>query len=555
MPSAAQEALDVLKANGVTRLFGNPGTTELPLLDATISAGMPFHLCLHEGVATGMADGYGRATGTVGVVMVHTSVGTANSLANLINLRSDGVPMVVIAGDKDDRLTGRGCFCEVPDIAGLARQVTKEAWRVTLPEKFPELLYRGLKVAQAPHPGPVFLAVPENYMGADVPADTTGRYAHPVSRVRSRIHPDDLRAVLDELRRAARPLLIAGNEVGAAGAAPMLAAIAERLAVPVVGEEPFTANALNFPNDHPQYHGNFSPSLAVVRDADFVLAVGARLFMEYAYPAKPHFDATVRIAQIGSNMTEFGKLHPSGLALLGAVGAALADLQALLDGTAARDGSLPAARRARALRAGNPTDLPIPGNAAVSRGGSAIGPADLLDELHSALPEDGVVVDESVLSKFMMQQRFPLRGQRLYFGTSGGGLGWGIGAAMGVQLALPKRRVAAFLGDGGALFNIQGLWTAASNRLPVVFVLVNNGGYMAVRRGLREFNQAAVRHDIYPGTHIETPAVNYCQVAEGFGLKSVMVAERAALRDALRWAFSRTGPVLVDVRVRTDDYV
>ena len=331
MASAAKEAIAVLKANGVTRLFGNPGTTELALLDATVSEGISFHLCLHEGVATGMADGYGRATGTVGVVMVHTSVGTANTLANLINLRSDRSPLVVIAGDKDDRLTGRGCFCELPDIAGLARQVTKEAWRVTLPEKFPELLYRGLKVAQAPVPGPVFLAVPENYMGEELPPGACGVHARQVPRIAMRAHPDELRAVLIELARASRPLIIAGNEVGATRAAPLLAEIAERLCVPVVGEEAFTTSALNFPNEHPLYHGNFSPALAVVRDADLVVAFGARMFMEYGYPAEPYLGPGVRLIQLGTDAAELGKIYPVERAILGAVDVALAVLSGLLD--------------------------------------------------------------------------------------------------------------------------------------------------------------------------------------------------------------------------------
>ena len=199
MTSAARETIAVLKANGITRMVGNPGTTELALLDATVSQGMDFHLCLHEGAAVAMADGFGRATGTTGVVMVHTSVGTANTLTNLINVRSDAQPLLVIAGDKDDRLGGRGCFCEVPDLPGLVRQVTKEAWRVTLPEKLPELTLRALKVARAPTPGPVFISAPENHMSAELPADAVGQHAHRATAVDLRAHPDHLRAILAAL--------------------------------------------------------------------------------------------------------------------------------------------------------------------------------------------------------------------------------------------------------------------------------------------------------------------------------------------------------------------
>jgi benzoylformate decarboxylase len=548
MATAAKVALSVLKANGITRLFGNPGTTEVPLLDATLSEGIPFHLCLHEGVAIAMADGYGRATGTVGVAMVHTSVGTANALANLINLRSDRAPLLVIAGDKDDRLSGRGAFCEIPDIAGLARQVTKEAWRVSLPEKFPELLHRGLKVAQSAPSGPVFLAVPENYMSAELPAEEIGKYATPNATIIVRAHPDDLHAVLRSIAFASRPLIIAGNEVGRTQSGLLLAQIADRFCVPVVGEETFTTNSANFPADHPLYHGNFSAALPVVRDADVVVAFGARLFMEYDYLPQGHFSPGTKIIQIGSDVGELGKLYASDLAVLGHVGFALRDLVDTLESVPAPHSDRMAERLHRAT-----CNLECAG---MKQGtGSDLRVTHLLDALRETLPDDAVIVDESVLSKFVMLRRFPASGGRLYFGTCGGGLGWGMGAAMGVQLGLPNRMVVAFLGDGGALFNIQGLWTAANMKLPVVFILVNNGGYMAVRRGLHDFNQDAVRIGRYPGSHITGPTIDFTAIAQGFGVQAVRVTERPALKDALHWAFAMEAPVLVDVHVCEDDYL
>ena len=550
MTSAAKETIAVLKANGISKIFGNPGTTELALLDATVSEGMDFHLCLHEGAAVAMADGYGRATGTTGVVMVHTSVGAANTLTNLINLRSDSRPLLVIAGDKDDRLSGRGCFCEVPDLPGLLRQVTKEAWRVTLPEKLPELTLRALKVAQAPTPGPVFLAVPENYMAAQLPVECVGQHVRAADRLTMRAHPDELRLVLAALALARRPLLIAGNEVGRTEAAPLLAELADRLGVPVVGEEVFTTSALNFPTDHPLYHGNFSPDLAVVRDADLVVAIGARAFMEYAYPAEPYLRPGVRFMQIGADPSELGKIYQAELAVLGDAGSAIRDLLEM----AARD-MLPRAgvlleRRAHATRR---PDMKAPEYGPPGEPGS-LHPLQLLAALDEALPSDAVIVDESVLSKGLFQRHVALSGRRRYFGTSGGGLGWGLPAAIGVQLGMPDRRVVAFIGDGGALFNIQSLWTAAHLRVPVVVVVVNNGGYMAVRRGLGQFGEESSRSGRYPGSFIVKPEIDLCRLADGFGVQAVTVREADRLADALRWALKLGEPALVDVRVTPSAY-
>ncbi len=555
MTTAAKEALAVLRANGIDRVFGNPGTTELPLLDGFVSEDIAFHLCLHEGVATAMADGYGRATGTTGVVLVHTSVGTANTLVHVINAYCDRMPLLVMAGDKDDRLTGRGCFVEVPDIAGLARQVTKAAWRVTMPEKFPELVHRALKEASTPAKGPAFLAVPENYMGAALPDDVRGAFARPISRAVSRVHPSDLRRVLEALASAERPLLIAGNEIGQAGCAGLLKELAERLAVPVVGEEVFTTSAVNFPTDHPYYHGCFSPVLPVVRNCDLVVAIGARLFMEYAYPAQPHLHPGVRLIQIGSDTREFGKIYAAEQALLGSVDLALQDMLAMIRpglGEPSPDRAMQRRHQAERLSA-------TPNRAAFGTAAGDLPPGrvhlgDLLSALDAALPSDGIIVDESVLSKFLVQRQFPLGGRRSYFGTAGGGLGWGLGAALGVQLGVPHRRVAAFVGDGGAMFSIQGLWTAAHMRLPVVFIVVNNGGYMAVRRGLGELNQAAVRSGRFPGSLLNEPAIDFGAIARGLGISAMVADDPATLTDVLQRAFALEAPVLVDVRVESSEY-
>lgn len=548
MTSAAQEAIAVLKANGITRIFGNPGTTELALLDATVSEDVQFHLCLHEGAAIAMADGFGRASATTGVVLVHTSVGTANTLTNLINLRSDAQPLLVIAGDKDDRLSGRGCFCEVPDLAGLVRQVTKEAWRVTLPEKFPELTLRALKVARAPTPGAVLIAVPENYMAAELPLESVGHHVRRCATIDLRAHPDQLRSIVRALATAHRPLLIAGNEVGQSGTASLLAELAQALCVPVIGEEVFTTNALNFPTDHALYHGNFSADLGVVLDADLVVAIGARLFMEYAYPDRPDLGPGVRLIQLGANAVELDKIYPAEQAVLGEVSSALQEMLALAQGEYRLRPGQSTERLVRATRSGTRQAPP-----AAAEPGTML-PEQLLRAIDQVLPHDAVIVDESVLSKGLLQRQVALSGARRYFGTSGGGLGWGVPAAIGVQLALPGHRVVAFVGDGGVLFNLQSLWTAAHLRVPLVVVVVNNGGYMAVRRGLGQFNGESVRASRFPGSFIAQPAIDFCRLAGGFGVEAITVRKAAEMADALRWALERDAPVLLDVRVSSSSY-
>jgi benzoylformate decarboxylase len=383
-------------------------------------------------------------------------------------------------------------------------------------------------------------------MSAELAPQDVGRYRTPIAKITTRAHTDDLRAVLQGFATASRPLIVAGNEVGQTQSSRLLSHLADYFCVPVVGEETFTTNSANFPADHPLYHGNFSAALPVVRDADVVIAFGARLFMEYDYLPQGHFNQDVKIIQIGSDVSELGKLYTSERAVVGHVGSALRELVGMLDAVLAPDKVDRDERMRRAACTARCTE---------SKRNSALHISHLLDALHATLPDDAVIVDESVLSKFVMQRRFPSSKERRYFGTSGGGLGWGMGAAMGVQLAFPDRTVVGFLGDGGALFNIQGLWTAANMKLPVVLILVNNGGYMAVERGLRGFNQEAVRGGHYPGSRIVDPAIDFAGVARGFGVQAVRVTEPSAINDALRWALALQAPVLIDVHVSRDDYI
>jgi benzoylformate decarboxylase len=403
-------------------------------------------------------------------------------------------------------------------------------------------------------PGPVFLSVPESCSAGEVPADVRGAYTFAAPSIRTRPHPQELREVMQALVGAKRPLIIAGNEVGAQRAAAQVGELADRLGVPVVTEEAFAITAVNCPNDHPLYHGPFRAELEVVRDADLVVALGSRAFLEYTFPAQPYIGKGVRFIQVGADIGEFGKIYPVERTLLCAIDLALDEMCTL-----AREGLVPekqalAQRRARAAHGEQrvaPHAPPVP---RLASGRQTPRLADLIDALHQVLPADGVIVGQSVLSKGPLHRRLPLGGDRLYFGTAGGGLGWGVGAAMGVQLGMPTRRVAAFLGDGATLYSIQGLWTAAHMKLPVVFIVVNNGGYMAVRKGLGEFGGSSVQQGVFPGCSIAEPAVDFCSIARGFGVKAAAVRERDGLVEGLRQAFDTDGPSLLEVSVHPDDY-
>ncbi|MCK9512101.1 MAG: thiamine pyrophosphate-binding protein [Pigmentiphaga sp.] len=606
MRNAAIEALHVLKANGIHRIFGNPGTTELPLLDGIVSEGFDFYLGLNEAVVTAMADGHARATRRPSVVLVHTAVGAANTLMGLINAQADRSPLVVIAGDKDDLLYGRGHFVEVPDIGGLVRQTCKASWRVSRPEKLPELVLRALKIAQTPPRGPVFISVPQNYL-AELIATQHENPARAAAIPLPRPARSDIEAVLASLRGARRPLIIAGNEAGYAGKAGELRQLCEHFGAAAVTEQGFTASALNFPSASEHYHGPFSPSLRVVRDADLIVAIGARLFMEYDVPRESPFPPGAPLIQIDSDPAELGKIYAASRLVLADPGLFIDELLAAgrrsteasqmpgvteaselakvshtsaaskLTGTpevfessespgmsrltGPLEPSMPPEPSERPSAAGGrpvrwwaretkASDLPV----AATPSGAGMRLPQMIQALQRALPPDTVIVDESVGSKGALHEHFRFTEQHGYFGTCSGGLGWGMGAALGVQLALPERPVLAFLGDGASLFTIQALWTAAKFNLPVVFCIVNNGGYLEVRKGLGRFDGEAARRNQYPGAWLDQPVARFVSLAQGFGVDAERCEDEAALEAAVQRALSRRRPYLIDVHLDSAQY-
>ncbi len=540
--NAASAALEVLRGHGITAVFGNPGTTELALLDGFTDGPVSFHLGLNEAVATAMADGFARASGDVGVMLVHTAVGLANTVMGLINAQADNTPMVVLVGDKEDSLAGRGHFVEVPDIGGLARQTCKATWRVTLAEKLPELLQRGIKLAKTPPCGPVVITVPQNYFDATLPdtlRETIQRCTTPLLPPMPACRAEDVKHVLHKLRAAKSPLIIAGNEVGKSRKLHELVALVEQVGAVVVSEQGFTNNALNFPTRHPRYQGTFHSELEVVKRADVIVSLGAKLFMEYEAPRHPAFSSDSVLIQIGSDPFEINKIYAADKSLWCRAGDFLDEAHRQL--STRLDAS--ASEVSRKDLEGIPDIL-----ATDPEGGLDV--ARAMSILSRRLPDNAIVVDESVGSKGEIHRTLALSEKHEYFGTCSGGLGWGVGASVGVQVARPEQRVVALLGDGATLFSVAGVWSAAHLRAPVIFLIINNVGYMEVKRGLSRQNGTAIKRGVFPGASLSDPQVDFVSLAKGFGILGTKCETPQDLDQALDHAFSVNAPFLIDMRVQ-----
>ncbi len=545
--SGARALTETLVAEGVELIFGNPGTTELALLRAVREEPrLRYVLVLQEAVALGMADGYGRASGKVPFVNLHTVPGLANGLSVLYNLRYGGSPLVLTAGSQDSRIALREPWLS-GDLVGLARPLTKWAAEVHHAADLPRALHRAFKVAAQPPQGPVFLSLPQDVLLAE--AEIPPLAPTPVY---DRLRPDPraLEAAAATLAAARAPLVLVGDGVDRSGAQADAVAAAELLGAPVYST---WLAGLQFPTTHPLWGGLLDLwgtfGRQTLRQADVVLALGTDVFQSLAYHEQPLLDEGARVVHLHPDPWELGKNEPS-VAVQGDVREALAELLPLLEARLA-----PAARQAAERRLAVERRLAEARAARRARWHAGweqrpIRPGRLMAELVQALPGEAAVVDDAISSGPPLRDLLPITRPGVYYNTRGGGaLGWGIGAALGIALAQPGREVVAVVGDGTALMAIHGLWTAAEQRLPVKLVVCDNASYRVLRVNANRLFGDETGGLPLPGLDFDRPRLDFVQLAEGFGVPASRVEDPAALGSALRELFSLPGPALLDVVV------
>jgi benzoylformate decarboxylase len=546
--NVAAVLMEILKSSGVRYLFGNPGTTELPFLDALPDSSLEYVLGLQEATAVAAADGYAQATGQVGVVNVHVAPGLANSLSILHNASRAKSPLVVTAGQQDTRFLMHEPILAA-DLARMAEQFTKWSHEVRRPEDAPVALRRALKVALTPPTGPVFLSMPMDLMGHAV--DDTGAAPPPVA-AKSRPEPAALLHAAELLGGAANPIIIAGDGVARAGAMPELTALAELLGARVHGEPVYRRTS--FPGNHALWRGGLFPSPAGVRRAleecDALLIVGASVFTWFLHTEGTPFPRGLRVVQIDDDPWEIGRSYPVTLGIAADPKAALAELTGVLRGKLTEKDRAAAAARVEKIGAARGEMVKRVTAAARSEAERVpIGQAHLMHTLASLLPADAIVVDESATSLPFVLRYVPFATPGSFFGGKTGTLGWGMGAAIGVQLGSPGRKVVATIGDGSVMYAPQALWTAAHYRLPITYVVPNNSSYAILKSGMLSLDLASAKRGIYPGMDLVSPEIDYAGLARSLGVRAERVEKPGELRDVLAACLAGPGPSLVDVAI------
>jgi benzoylformate decarboxylase len=549
--TGAEAMYEFLVRQGVKYIFGNPGTTELPLMDQFAARSqIEYVLALHEDSALAMAAGYAEAMGQPAVVNLHTNPGLAHALGNLYNVYRAGTPLIVTAGQQDTR-----AMIDEPllwaDMVELARQHTKWAWEVKRVEEIPVALARAFKIARTAPTGPVFLSLPVDLMEGKADLDLP-----PVVNIGPRVRGDRMmiEAAARLLLEARNPAIIAGDGAARSGAVPAIVQLAQTIAARV-HSEPLNA-LLTFPTNHALYAGPLFPNAkqtaALLEGVDLVLTIGVNNLAPLVYTGQRLIPRAARLVQVSDDFNQLGKNYPCEIAILGDPQTVVQELTDSLRPMIAQ-ATEPLAKRRETIQSRiAETRRAFLKNAESLAPDGAMTPANVALEMRRVAPPNTVLVDESVTSTAFVRTLFTLDEPGTFYYSKAGSLGLALPQAIGVKLALNDRPVICSVGDGTAMYTIQGLWSAARYNLAIVYVVFNNASYMILKGGLLAAGGASARRGVFPGMDITDPQIDFVRLAESMGVAARRAATKDDLRNALEWAFAESGPTLIDAVISAE---
>ena len=545
--SGKRAFLELLKQEGVEILFGNPGTTELPLMDAlAVENELRYVLALQEASVIGMADGYAQASCKLAVVNLHVTPGLGNAMGMLYDAQKAASPILVTAGQHEQtfNVTEPILWADLPTIA---RPLVKWSTEVHRLADLPRIVHRAAKTALAPPTGPVFLSLPGDILNGEADLDLMAP-----TRVAPRTRGD--RAAVEEaaarIAKAERPLIMAGDAVAHSRAHAELVEFAELIGAPVYAESvPSTAS---FPASHPLFRGAMvrlaHAVRAVLEQHDLLLSIGGDLFT-WSLPSQTEpIPPGMPIVHLDVDPWELGKNYPEEVAILGDPKGTLPDLTAAVRERLSSGARARAAERLEAAKKATLAErAALKAKARAAAGAVPVQPLALVEAIGELLPKDAVVIDEAVSSSGGLRQLVNSDDPQSFFGLRGGGIGWGLPATIGVKLALPERPVVGLIGDGSAMYTCQALWTAAHERIGAIFGIFNNTSYRILKQRVHALRGHATQTDVYVAMDLTDPAVDFVGLARSLGIEANRATTVAEATDLLKTAFADGGPTLIEV--------
>ena len=546
-----QVFLDSLKAHGVNSIFGNPGTTENPLLDNLADyPNLNYYVALHEGVAVGAASFYAQASGITGVANLHVAPGLGNAIGMMYGALKANSPIIVTAGQQDNRMIHRAPILG-HDLVGMAAPVTKWSVQPQSADDVSATMREAFRIANEPPMGPVFVALPINVMEQETELAAT------VSGDLYLNHdaaPEGIALITDLLLGASNPAIIAGDDVAVSGACAQLVKLAETIGAAVFYEGLHAQ--VSFPSRHPNNKGRIAFEAGNMRRQlggfDLILLTDGSFFEEIWFDEGSPVPEGAKVIQIGNSVRGLAQRVPLELGVLGNLPSTLEKILSGLGDRISDDFIVAAGERNAGLQSGwnDMSDARI-GSLKRQWDADPMTPARALHEIAEVVPDDVVIVDESITASIEVGLGFNFEAPGDYFGGRGGGIGQGLAGVIGVKVACPERPVVAISGDGSAMYSIQALWTAVHHQLPIVFIILSNREYRVLKHNLDTYRQ---RFDVqsnrpYPHMDLTSPTLNFVDMAKGMGMEGIRVEKAEDVGAALESGLASGNPYLIEVVV------
>ncbi len=528
MTTVNDATYQLLRRHGLTTIFGNPGSNELPFL-AAMPEDFRYILGLHEGVVAGMADGYAQATRRPAMVNLHAASGSGNAMGALTNAWYSHTPLLITAGQQVRATIGQEVMLSNVDAVSLPRPLVKWSAEPASPRDVVRTIGQAIHTAALEPSGPVYVSIPYD----DWAQETGPEEEHLAERAvehAGELSDGQLADLVAALDAAGNPVLVLGPDVDSARGNADAVTLAERLGAPVWVAP--SAARCPFPTTHASFRGVLPASVdgitSLLAGHDLILVVGAPVFRYHQYEPGNYLPEGASLLQISCDPGEAARA-PMGRAVVASIGPALRRLAAAVEPRGVQQ--LPRAKPALTSQA-------------TEAAGSPLAPEAVFELINELAPEDAVYVNETTSTVGAFWDRMDMRHPGSYYFPASGGLGFGMPAAVGVQLAEPERRVVAFIGDGSANYGITALWTAARYGIPVVFVILNNGTYGALRGFAAKLNALDA-----PG--LDVPGINFVSLAAGYGVDADRADSLEKLRDCFTKALASSAPTLIEVPITT----
>ena len=542
-----QAVLEMLKAEGVKHIFGNPGTSEAPLIDMLGDyPELQYFLTLQESVAMGMGESYARATEKPSFVSLHVDSGLANGIALMLDALNTGTPMVITSANYDARKVNE----TKTDLAELVRPVTKWSVELNLPDQIPSVMRRAFHEANSHPKGPVYVGFTANALEAEAEMNIV-----PSSKMHDSYRPDPkgIEEAVKLIMAAKEPLMMVGDRVSEDHANDMAVELAELMGFPVHQSR---GAEVSFPTTHPQFFGNHTLRVTSSRKAlesvDLVLAIGMDAMDELFYWGDIILGENTKLIHIDPIPGRAGRSEPTDVGIVSHCGLAIEELirslKPLITPELANEIE---GRKIGVVAAAADKRKAFEDSVTAKWDNKPMSPARMMSELADALPDNAIVVDDSISNRATMRHYFQGQNRGDLRAFRGQSIGGGIGTTMGTAVANPDRPVFGIIGDGSAMMTIQGLWTAANDNIPCIFVICNNGMYRVLKVNFDVYQREILQQkessgENLPYSDFPTP-FDVSSIASSMGVHGERITDPAEIAPAVQRAVASGKPAVLDI--------